>query len=69
MDLSAGREVPPERLSEAVARAKATREELNLGYVVVHVPYVSEELLAFAKEAFELEWVSTDGEYVLYRVR
>ena len=67
MDLSAQRPVSEARLHEAITRAREIRMELNVGYVVVNTRLSSQRLADFAKEAFDLQWVATDGDYTLYR--
>jgi len=67
LDLSAQRPVSDERWHEAVRRARETRTELNVGYVVVNTRLSSRRLVEFAKEAFDLQWVAADGDYTLYR--
>ena len=67
LDLSAERPVSEARLNEAIRRAREIRTELNIGYVVVNTRLSSQRLADFAKQAFELQWVATDGDYTLYR--
>jgi hypothetical protein len=67
MWLSAGVPVPADTIRTAIARAHETRDELNIGYVVVDVGLTPPELVAFAVEAFDLTGVAQDGNFVLYR--
>lgn len=67
MDLSASRAVSEDRVAEAIKRAHEIRDELNVGYVVVDTQQSSPQLVDFAQQAFDLQWVATDGDYVLYR--
>lgn len=67
MRLSARREVSPERQADAIARARESVRELNVGYVVADTSRCPPELLAFAIEAFGLVHVTTDGDFALYR--
>jgi hypothetical protein len=65
--LSAGLPVSAQGTASAIARAHELRRELNIGYVVVDRERASEELIAFARDAFDLTYVTTDGAFDLYR--
>ena len=67
MDLSARRPVSPERFERAIERAHLYPPRLDVGYVVVHTGLVSPQLVAFAKAAFALEFVTEEGGQALYR--
>lgn len=67
MDLSAGRPVSAERLERAIERAHIYPPRLNIGYVVVDTGRVSPQLLAYARSAFDLEFVTQEGNQALYR--
>lgn len=69
MTLSAGRSTSAERTIEAIARARETRNELRIGWVVIDTRRCSTELIEFAREAFELRFVTSDGPHHLYRSR
>jgi hypothetical protein len=65
--LSEGQTVEPERVDEAVARARARRKELNIGWIVVDSSRATPELLALCNRAFDLQWIASDGEWEIYR--
>jgi len=67
IDLSEGRELTPERRAEAIQRAHDGLAQLNIGYVVVNRTRASEQLIQFAREAFDLQVVATEGERTLFR--
>ena len=67
MDLSAGRDVSDDRFEGAIVRAREARMQLNIGYVVVNVRLSPPRLQEFARRAFELTYVASDGDHVLYR--
>lgn len=67
MDLSEGGTLSDERRANVVARARDLLRQWNLGYVVVETDRATEELVAFAKDAFGLTLVGTDGPYQLYK--
>ena len=67
LELSEGQPVDPARLDEAVARARARRKELNIGWIVVDSSRATPELLALCSRAFDLQWIATDGDWVIYR--
>jgi hypothetical protein len=67
IELSEGRDVPPQRVAAAIARAWAIENELKVGWVVVNTERVSSDLLAFAREAFRMEFMTAEGEFHLYR--
>jgi hypothetical protein len=67
IDLSEGRTLTPERRSGVVKRAHEQLPELNIGYVVVNHLRASEDLIQFAKEAFDLQEVASEGERTLFR--
>lgn len=67
MQLSEGRHLSPERRAEVVRRARQILPELKIGYVVVNRSRASQELIDFAREAFDLEVVTEEGERTLYR--
>ena len=67
MDLSAGRWVSPERMERAIERAHLYPPRVNVGYVIVHTERVSPQLLAFARAAFDLNFVAESDGQALYR--
>lgn len=67
IDLSEGRTLTEERRAAAVKRAHEVLPELNIGYVVVNHSRASEDLIQFAKDAFDLQLVATEGERTLFR--
>ena len=67
LELSEGQPVDPARLDEAVARARARRKELNIGWIVVDSSRATPELLALCRRAFDLQWIATDGDWMIYR--
>jgi hypothetical protein len=67
MDLSEGMPVSAARWADAVLRAKETRSELNVGYVVVDVDRTPEPLVEFARQAFDLRLLAVDGGFALYQ--
>jgi hypothetical protein len=67
LDLSEGRTLSDERRIALITRAHEIRSELNIGYVVVDTGRASDELVEFARAAFDLSLVASDGHYVLYR--
>lgn len=67
LDLSEGKPLPPERRQSTIDRAHEIMPVLNLGYVVVDTDRASEDLIAFAREAFDLTLVTSEGPFVLYR--
>jgi hypothetical protein len=67
IDLSEGRTLTTERRAAVVKRAHELLPELNIGYVVVNHSRASEDLIQFAKDAFDLQAVATEGERTLFR--
>jgi hypothetical protein len=67
MDLSVGRPVSAERLERAIERAHLYPPRLNIGYVVMHTDRVSPQLRAFARAAFDLEFVTAGEGQELFR--
>ncbi len=67
MRLSEGREVSSWRQQAAIEQARTLAPTLNIGYVVVDTSTTSAELLEFARTAFDLTPVASDGGYDLYR--
>ena len=67
IDLSEGQPLPDEQRANAIERAHQLLRAWNLGYVVVDRDRASEELIQFAKEAFDLTFVASDGRYQLYK--
>jgi hypothetical protein len=67
MDLSAGRPVSADRLERAIERAHVSHPRLDIGYVVVQSGRVSPQLMAFARAAFDLEFVTAEYGHELYR--
>jgi hypothetical protein len=67
MDLSERRPVDPWRQQAAIEQAHELMPILQIGYVVVDTDTTSEALAQFAREAFDLTRVASDGAYVLYR--
>jgi hypothetical protein len=69
LDLSEGRDVPPARRAGALRRAYGDGPALRIGYVIVDTARSSADLLAFAREALDLQHLATDGHFSLYIVR
>jgi hypothetical protein len=67
IDLSEGRTLTDDRRAAVVRRAHEVLPELNIGYVVVNHSRASEDLIQFAKDAFDLQMVATEGERTLFR--
>ena len=67
IDLSEGRQLSDERRRNVINRAHEIMPVLNLGYVVVNTETASEDLIEFARAAFDLTPVASDGPFVLYR--
>jgi hypothetical protein len=67
MDLSERRPVDLWRKQAAIEQAHELMSTLGIGYVVVDTDSTSEELAQFAREAFDLTRVASDGPFVLYR--
>jgi hypothetical protein len=67
IDLSEGQELSEERRQNVINRAHVIMPALNLGYVVVNTDTASEDLIEFARAAFDLTPVASDGPFVLYR--
>lgn len=67
MDLSEGLPVSRRRQRAAIAQAHAAAGMLAIGYVVVDNATASPALLEFARAAFDLTPVASDGSYALYR--
>jgi hypothetical protein len=66
-ELSEGHTLEPARLDEAVARARARRKALNIGWIVVDTRRATPELLTLCNRVFDLQWSATDGEWTIYR--
>jgi hypothetical protein len=67
LDLSEGRPLTPERRAAVIQRAHDILPTLKIGYVVVNRARASEDLIQFAKEAFDLTEVAVEGPRVLFR--
>ena len=67
MDLSEGRRINPARLEAFIERAHDVLPQQRIGYVVVDTTRASPELIAFARAAYDLKLVATDGPQHLYR--
>jgi hypothetical protein len=67
LDLSEGRPVSADRLDRA--RGTYTGPALSLGYVIVDTSRASPELVAFARDALDLQHLGTEGPLSLYIVR
>ena len=67
IDLSEGQSLTDERRANAIERAHQLLRAWNLGYVVVNTDRASGDLIQFAKEAFDLTLVASDGRYQLYK--
>jgi hypothetical protein len=67
IDLSEGQSLTDERRANAIERAHQLLRAWNLGYVVVNTDRASGDLIRFAKEAFDLTFVASDGRYQLYK--
>ena len=68
LDLSEDREVPRERLDWALRQAYGDRPDLDIGYVIVDTARASSQLVAFAREALNLQYLATGGGQELYIV-
>lgn len=66
MRLSEGRTADAEMKSGALETAARDRERLGIGYVVVNATRTSDELLEFARAAFEMRLIAVDGIWHLY---
>jgi hypothetical protein len=66
-DLSAGEPVSAERMERAIERLHLYPPRLSVGYVVMHRELVSTQLRAFARAAFDLEYVTTEVGQELYQ--
>lgn len=67
IDLSEGRTLTEDRRVAVVKRAHELLPELHIGYVVANRSRASEDLIQFAKDAFDLQSVATEGERTLFR--
>jgi len=67
--LSEGRTLSDAETEALVARAPAFVARAQLAWVVVHPSQTPPALEAFARRAFDLEFVAADGDAVLYRSR
>lgn len=67
IDLSEGNTLSDTRRANVIARAHQLLSTWSLGYVVVNTDRASEDLVQFAKDAFDLTLVCSDGPYVLYK--
>jgi hypothetical protein len=67
--LGEGTPVEPMLFDAAYEGADRTLDRLNIGYVVIHRDRAPDALIAFARQAFPLELVSSDGAVDLYRTR
>lgn len=67
MDLSEGRRINPARLESFIERAHSVLPQQRIGYVVIDTTRASPQLIAFARAAYDLELVATDGPQHLYR--
>ena len=68
MRLSEGRANTPEQQRRALARASAAARRFRIGWVVIDRARASEELAAFAREAFKLRLLQSADGYDLYEV-
>jgi hypothetical protein len=66
MRLSEGRMANAEMKSRALESAATDRERLGIGYVVVNRTRTSDELLEFARAAFDMRLMAVDREWELY---
>jgi hypothetical protein len=69
IDLSENRPVSPDLLARATANAHDGSRRLSIGYVIVYGDRASAELVSFAKSALDLEFLASEGDQSLYRVR
>jgi hypothetical protein len=65
--LSEGRTLSDGDRVAASRNAREMASELRVGYVVADTSRTTAELIDFAREAFALEYVAADGDFVLYR--
>jgi hypothetical protein len=65
--MSDGQVLSEEEAARFVAEGRTFLAETNIGYVVIHRPYVTPQLEALAIAAFRLEAVASDGPVTLYR--
>jgi hypothetical protein len=68
MRLSEGRQADADTKSGGLETAAEDRERLRIGYVIVDRTRVSDELLAFARKAFDMRSIAVDGDWELYAV-
>jgi hypothetical protein len=68
-DLSERRPVSAARMESSIEQVHAELPALKIGYVIVDTTRASEQLVAYAKSALDLEWVATDQGQALYIVR
>lgn len=68
MRLSEGRANTPRQRRRAFARAPAAARRFRIGWVVIDRARASEELVAFAREAFDLRLVQSADGFDLYEV-
>jgi hypothetical protein len=64
--LSEGRPLSPQQRDRALPEAATFVRQMNIGYVIVDRSRASDELRAFAKEAFGLRMVAVEGALELY---
>lgn len=69
IDLSENRPVSPGLIARAIASAHESAGHLGIGYVIVYGDRASAELVSFAKSALDLEFLGSEGDQSLYRVR
>jgi hypothetical protein len=67
IELSEGQQLSDEQRQNAINRAHKIMPVLNLGYVVVDRATASQDLIRFARDAFDLTPVASDDAFDLYR--
>jgi hypothetical protein len=66
LDMSAGAHLSDERIARASHTARATLEEMNVGYVVINNTRTTRQLRDFALNALSLTHIASDGPVELY---
>ena len=67
MDLSAGQRVTDEQMERAIERVHLYPPRLDVGYVVVNRGLASPQLVAYARAAFDLQFVTSEDGHDFYR--
>ncbi len=67
IDMSAGEELPADRLARTAVTANEMLKSLSVGYVMINTSRCTPQLVDFATSAFDMTYVGTDGPLTLYR--